>query len=137
MSGKVYINGSNIYTTWKMFLEDGAFNNLMLPAPMKDYIENNSRLAHGEEILDTAVKIDKRDIKIVFCFNTTESNIYALYSSFVNTLQSGKISLYVEDLGITFYLYYRKSTDFNSINGFAKLAVTFTEPNPTNRLIDE
>ena len=47
MERNAFINGRNIWSTWGAELMDGALEAILTPPPVKDYIENDSRLEHG------------------------------------------------------------------------------------------
>lgn len=50
MERNAFINGRNIWSTWGAELMDGALEAILTPPPVKDYIENDSRLEHGIQI---------------------------------------------------------------------------------------
>ena len=44
---ELLINGENAYTTWGVRMGEGFLDVIGASAPMKDFIENKSRLEHG------------------------------------------------------------------------------------------
>ena len=51
MERNAFINGRNIWSTWGAELMDGALEAILTPPPVKDYIENDSRLEHGLSLI--------------------------------------------------------------------------------------
>ena len=64
MTGELLINGKDAWTQWGVNMGDGFIDALDAPLPMKDYIENESRLEHGKRIITTDAKVDSRDITL-------------------------------------------------------------------------
>ena len=53
MTGQLYINEKDAWTTWGVRMDDGFLDAIDAPLPMKDYIENESRLEHGKHMITT------------------------------------------------------------------------------------
>ena len=51
MKGELLINGKDAWTTWGVCMGEGFLDSIDAPAPMKDYIENESRLEHGKRVI--------------------------------------------------------------------------------------
>ena len=45
---ELLINDENAYTTWGVRMGEGVLDAIGASAPMKDFIENKSRLEHGK-----------------------------------------------------------------------------------------
>lgn len=132
MTGELYINGQDAYTVWGVSLEDGSEDKLMLAAPVKDYISNSSRTENGKRVLTGNVKIDERDVTVVFCFVNNKTAFVTRYNSFVTELYKGAVTLRVTRFNKTFNLLYKNCTSLSSHTYLGKLAVVFNEPDPTN-----
>lgn len=65
-SGEFYINGKDCYTTWGISMDTSSLSALMTPSPLKEFIENKSRLEHGKRVLTSNPKIDERNITLTF-----------------------------------------------------------------------
>lgn len=65
-SGEFYINGKDCYTTWGISMDTSSLSSLMTPPPLKEFIENKSRLEHGKRVLSSNPKIDERNITLTF-----------------------------------------------------------------------
>ena len=68
MERNAFINGRNIWSTWGAELMDGALEAILTPPPVKDYIENDSRLEHGIQITSSPeiCKMDSRELTLPF-----------------------------------------------------------------------
>lgn len=137
MTGKLFINGSDAYTTWGVFLEDGGEDKLLMAVPVKDYISNKSRAADGKSVIATAPKRDERDVTLVFCFATRGTTFITRYNQFMAQLYAGAITLRSVRNKTTYNLLYLRSTALSSISYAGKVAVVFNEPNPVNRTLDD
>ena len=137
MTNELIINNQDAYLVWGVNMESSFLSELLTPAPMKDYIENESRLEHGKRVIVSSPKVQSRTLTLTFrIIGNTESEFKSRYSSFVAALQSGVITLKVPKLGNeTYKLLYKKSTSFalNLLRTTCKLSVSFEEPNPNDR----
>lgn len=133
MTGDLFINTKDVWTTWGVFLEEGSEDKLLVASPMKDYISNKSRQEDGKQVLTSTPKVDERTVTIVFCFAKASTDFLTRYKSFMTELYLGRMVLNVVSLGITFTLDYLNSASLSSLTTLGKVAVTFSEPNPMNR----
>ena len=134
--GELKINGKDAATTWGAFMSDGSLSALMTPAPMKDYIENSSRAAHGKELLVSSAKVDARDLSLtIYIKAANRQQFFARYLAFVEELQGG--TFVIETMyqpGVFYRCVYRSCTQFGQYNGqLGKYTLKITEPNPKNR----
>lgn len=109
MERNAFINGRNIWSTWGAELMDGALEAILTPPPVKDYIENDSRLEHGIQITSSPeiCKMDSRELTLPFFITgNSQSDYLDKYSSFVSELVKGKIALKIPALGKIYNLYY-------------------------------
>lgn len=137
MTGELLINGKDAYTQWKINMGDDFLNNILTPAGMKEFVENQSRLNNGKEVLYTYPRIDARDVTLLFVIegNTPDEHLRNL-QSFSQELQKGKVEITIPPLGSEIYrLTYQRSQSFaqSSDRTLSKLTVKFNEPNPSNR----
>lgn len=63
---ELLINGENAYTTWGVRMGEGFLDVIGASAPMKDFIENKSRLEHGKRVIINNPKVDEREITLSF-----------------------------------------------------------------------
>ena len=73
------INGRDAFQVWGVRMGDNFLNSLGTPVPMKEFIENKSRLEHGKQIITIAPKLDEREISLAF---TIEGNSPSDYQAF-------------------------------------------------------
>ena len=66
------INTQDAYTTWGVRMGEGFLDVLGASSPMKEFIENKSRLEHGKRVIINDPKIDEREITLSF---TIEGNL--------------------------------------------------------------
>ena len=95
MERNAFINGRNIWSTWGAELMDGALEAILTPPPVKDYIENDSRLEHGIQITSSPeiCKMDSRELTLPFFITgNSQSDYLDKYSSFVCVTKSFQIS---------------------------------------------
>ena len=68
MTGDLFINTKDAWTTWGVFLEDGSEDKLLQAAPMKDYSAISQGRKMANRSLATTPKVDERNVTVVFCF---------------------------------------------------------------------
>lgn len=138
MTGQLYINNKDAWTTWGVRMGSGFLDALDGFPPMKDYIENDSRLEHGRRIITTGAKVDSREITLEFTIEgNSETDYRTKKRAFQQELQAGAFTIKVPVLGTDVYhlVYTGKSTSYGlSISRrFGKISAKFTEPNPMDR----
>ena len=125
MERNAFINGRNIWSTWGAELMDGALEAILTPPPVKDYIENDSRLEHGIQITSSPeiCKMDSRELTLPFFITgNSQSDYLDKYSSFVSEL----VKIYN-----LYYLSCGKYGSYGKCRG--KFMVKLKEPNPGDR----
>ena len=137
-TGDFYINNKDAYTTWGISMDTSSLSALMTPAPMKEFIENKSRLEHGKRVITSDPKIDERNISLTFTLTaTSEEQFFSRYNSFCEELATGVLhirSKYQPNVVYkTIYLSCNQFTQF--MRGIAKFSLRLVEPNPTDRSI--
>lgn len=138
MTGQLYINGKDAWTTWGVRMGDGFLDALDAPLPMKDYIENESRLEHGKRVITTGARVDSREVTLGFTIaGTSESDYRAKKKAFLSELQQGLFTVEVPALGEEVYrlVYTGKSVSYGLSLGrtFGHFSMKATEPDPTDR----
>lgn len=121
-------------------LQNGGYAALMMPAPLKDFVENDDPLKNGTEVITevdgvSVAVLRERDVTLVFLIQgKTREDFLSKYSAFVGILQKGAVVLNVPDLRQTYHLIYSNATQYdNYLLKACRLAVKFREPNPANR----
>ena len=136
MLGDLYINSQDAWATWKVAMGNGFIENLLVPAGLKEFIENESRLENGKRVITTNPKVSSRDVTLTFNIHgDTTTEYLSNYAAFVAILQAGTVKIRVPAINMTFNLTYKKSSSFNigRARMDSSLSVKFEEPDPTNR----
>lgn len=138
MTGDLYINGKDAWTTWGVNMGEGFLDAIDSFAPMKEYIENDSALEHGKRVLVLEPKVASRDLTLHFTImGSSESDFRAKRKAFEAELQKGEVSVRVPVLGSDIYhlLYSGKSVGYamNIARTFCSMSAKFEEPNPMDR----
>lgn len=137
MKNDLIINGKDAYTEWGVSMGNNFIQNLLLPPPNKEYIENESRLENGKRVITSNPKINSRQITLMFdIVGKTESDYMKKFKSFVSILNAGSVNIKVPKLGNEVYkLVYLNSVSFaqNYKRTSSRLSIKFEEPNPTDR----
>ena len=66
MTGDLFINGKDAWSTWGVRMGDGFLDAIDGFNQMKDYIEDESRLEHGKRIITENAKVASREITLQF-----------------------------------------------------------------------
>lgn len=142
MKGELYINNKDAWETWGVNMGEDFLNVIDAFAPMKDFIENESRLDHGKKVIYAEPKIASRDLTLSFTIKGNNANDFrAKRKAFETELYKGKIEVVVPALGDDIYklTYLGKSVSYamNVTRTFCTFAAKFEEPNPMDRALNE
>jgi hypothetical protein len=135
MKNELWINDKDAYLTWGVRLSDTSLAALMTPNPMKEYIENKSRLEPGKRVLNVDPKVDERSLTLVLSLTAKDKAEYLTrYQSFCQELEKGAFTLKTKWQDDVYHLMYTSCSSFTQyINGLAKISLKCDEPNPKNR----
>lgn len=138
MTGDLFINEVDAWTEWGVNMGEGFIGSIDSFAPMKDYIENDSRLEHGKRVLLASPRVASRDLTLHFTImGANEADFRAKRKAFEAELQKGKVDVRIPAIGIETYhlIYTGKSVSYglNLSRTFCSLSAKFEEPNPMNR----
>ena len=138
MTGDLYINGKDAWTTWGVNMGEGFMDAIDSFAPMKDYIENDSRLEHGKKVLVASPRVAARDLTLHFTIKgSDEADFRTKRKAFEAELQKGQLTVRVPVLGDENYrlIYSGKSVNYglSVTRSFCTISAKFEEPNPMNR----
>lgn len=140
ITGQAYINTVDVANYGATFIR-GWYEELLTPAPTKQYISNDSRLEHGVRVVANAqnTKLDKREVQLqVMIEGSTQEQYLQRYEAFLAAITQGLIKLYVPKLDRTYKLVYTNCTKYGNY-GLKKgiFTLKFTEPNPKDTANDE
>lgn len=132
------INEKDAFATWGVRMGEGFLDVIGASAPMKDFIENKSRLEHGKRVIINNPKVDEREITLSFTIEgSSQSDYQSKKKAFFDELYKGKVDIQVPANGSEIYhlIYLGKSITYaQSLDRtFAKCSMKFNEPNPVNR----
>lgn len=138
MTGDLFINNKDAWTTWGIRMGDGFLDAIDGFNEIKEYIENESRLEHGKRVITENVKIASRQITLQFTIESnSESDYRSKKKAFQTELEKGAINIKVPALGSEVYklIYLGKSISYGLSHDrcFGKVSSKFEEPNPTDR----
>lgn len=138
MTGDLIINGKDAWTEWGVNMGEGFIDAIDAFTPMKDYIENDSRLEHGKRVLISNPRVASRELTLHFTIKgNNEADYRAKRRAFEAELQKVKIDVKVPVLGEEVYhlIYLGKSVSYslNMSRTFSVISSKFEEPNPANR----
>ena len=109
---------------------EGFLNELLCPAPMKEFITNESRLEHGKRVIYNEPRFDSRDLTLVFTIEGNTPQQYLVNLQYFNSiLAKGKIEIKVPAISDeVFILTYQRSSGFglNLERTFSKVSVKAT-----------
>ncbi len=147
MRGDVTINNLDAYDNWGINFEDGALTALMTPPALKEFIESNSRLAHGKVVLtedimhNTLARYDARDITLPFhMIANSKEDFMEKYNDFCqNVLSEGSFSLKTKYIpNVVYRLIFVSCTQFRQFDQrMAVFSLKVQEPNPADRAITQ
>lgn len=142
MKGDLLINGMDAWETWGVNMGEDFLNVIDGFAPMKDFIENESRLEHGKRVIYAEPKIASRDLTLSFTIKGKNTyDFRAKRKAFEMELYKGKIEVVIPALGDDIYklTYLGKSVSYamNVTRTFCTISAKFEEPNPKDRMINE
>ena len=133
MTGELYINEKDAYTTWGVNLDA-----IDAPLPMKEYVEDESRLEDGIRIDTGNPKVDSREITLGFTImGSSETDYRSKKAAFQTELQKGAFAIRIPALGTQKYkmVYTGKSISYglSRMRDFGHFTMKCTEPNPADR----
>ena len=133
------INNKDAYATWSVRMGEGFLDVLGASSPMKEFIENKSRLEHGKRVIINNPKVDEREITLSFTIEgNSQSDYQAKKKAFFEELYKGAVDIQVPANSNEIYhlIYLGKSVTYaQSLDRtFGKISAKFNEPNPTNRI---
>lgn len=132
----LYINGKDARDTWGIVTTLNTLSQLLTPPPMKEYVNNSSRLEHGIRYDVSNPKYGQRDVTLEIQFTAdSEDQFYERYSSFCEELSKGSLTVYTTDRPQVLYRFiFMSCTQFTQFRrGIATFSLKLVEPNPTDR----
>lgn len=137
---ELIINGREALKEWGVRMGDNFLDVLGAPVPLKEFIENKSRLEHGKQVLMDNPKLDECELTLVFTVEgDSPADYQAKKTAFYEELYKGKIDIQIPENNSDIYhlLYLGKSVSYaQSLDRtFGKISAKFCEYNPSNRVV--
>lgn len=135
---ELIINDKDALQTWGVRMGDNFLDSIGASAPMKEFIENKSRLEHGKRVITANSKLDEREITLSFTIEgNSQSDYQTKKKSFFEELYKGTVDIQIPANSNDVYhlIYLGKSITYaqSSDRTFGKCSMKFCEPNPANR----
>lgn len=139
MTGELFINGKDAWLEWGVNMGEGFLGAIDSFVPMKEMIENDSRLEHGKRVLVYNPKMASREMTLHFTVKgNSETDFRVKRRAFEQELQKVNVEVVVPALGEEVYrlIYLGKSVSYamNVARTFCTISSKFEEPNPSDRL---
>ena len=138
MKEKLIINGENADEKWGISLGESSLSELMTPPANKAFIENESRLQHGKQILVANPKVEARNLTLQLNLTAaTKSAFFDKYNLFCKeVLATGVLNIesgYQEE--VVYKTIYVSCSQFSQfMQGIAKFSLKLIEPDPSDRM---
>lgn len=139
MKDELFINGTEAYGTWGVSLDESSLSELMTPPANKAFIENQSRLQHGKQVIVANPKLESRNLTLqVHLTAATEKEFLDRYDKFCKELATGKLSIQTKyQPQVMYRTVYVSCSQFSQfMRGIAKFSLKLTEPDPSDRAVD-
>ncbi|OAV66637.1 hypothetical protein Barb6XT_01843 [Bacteroidales bacterium Barb6XT] len=137
MSGDLLINFQDAFDVFGVNMGEVFLSDISAPPPLKDFVENKSRLNNGKEVIFNDPKVDERAVTLTFVIMGRDTATFmANKRAFEAELLKGLVEINVPALGSEVYrLTYISSAAFamNTGRTVCKLSVKFNESNPSYR----
>ena len=138
MKEELYINGKDAYTTWGISMGDTSLSELMTPVSNKEFIENESRLEHGKQVLVANPKLDARNLTLAINLTAPdEQQFFQRYNSFCEELATRELVIKtMYQPNVAYKTIYQSCSQFSQfMRGIGKFTLKLYEPNPNDRAL--
>ncbi len=135
---ELLINGKDALAVYGARMGDKFLSALDMPAPMKEYVENPSRLEDGKRVNTSVARVDARQVTLEFTLlGDTPADLDGKRRAFLEMLYAGRVDIKVPEYSAdTFKLVYKSCTSPYGLSRnrrFYRISVKFEEPNPRDR----
>lgn len=137
MTGEMFFNGDDAFTTYGVIMGNGCFAALVCPAPAKGYITNDVRADHGREYLTDASRLDERNVVLnIYIKASNYADLYAKLALLANNVfANGEITITTKyQSNVVYHMVYKGCQQLTQLNGrLARFQLQLVEPNPAYR----
>ncbi len=138
MKGELYINSKDAYEVWGISMDDTSLSALMTPAGNKAFIENESRMEHGKQVVNANPRLQDRSLTLqINLVAGSEKEFFERYGSFCEELATGVLNIETKyQPGVVYRTMYQSCSQFSQfMRGLGKFSLKLVEPNPKNRAL--
>lgn len=136
-TGELFINGTDAFTKWGVFMDDKSLSTLIEPEPLKDPVTNKSVTADGKQVRkETAPKVDERDISLaVQIYAVSRTDLFSKLKAFKAEMKKRRMVLRTKyEPDVYYRLDYMSCSQYKSFHRrLATFSLKLNEPNPANR----
>jgi len=141
LSGKWFIDGIDLFATFKLFIEEGSADFLKFP-PKKASIEHDWMDSHGREVDLSRVFLDQREgVLEMAIIATNRDDFFQKQSDFITHMtQPGKRRFEIDSHGNrSYYIYYKECNNFRAVKALTgsmtgyfayRFSLVVVEPEP-------
>ncbi len=138
MKNELFINGTKAcaYEKWGISLDEASLSELMTPPANKAFIENQSRLQHGKQMIVANPKLESRNLTLQLNLTATnEGDFRKKYNDFCEELATGVLDIEtMYQPGVVYKTIYVSCSQFSQfMRGIAKFSLKLIEPDPSDR----
>lgn len=139
MTGQLFINNQDAYTTWGITMTGEALTALMTPPPLKEWITNEARDESGKQYLTgSGYTPAANERTLTLTINLTarsEVQFLTRYAAFCAVLASGVLHIRTSfQEGVVYKCVYKSCSQFTQFRrSMATLGLSLVEPDPTDR----
>jgi hypothetical protein len=128
MTGKWYLNGSDLYTTYGAAIMKGSYNDLLLPPTPRKRLEYEFLDQNGLTVDTTSpLKYQAKRFKMQFALKaSSDTQFWTRYNALFTALAiSGTVTLQIVDLNKTFTLLYEGTSKVDKLTKIAGATMVF------------
>ncbi len=137
MTGELFINGQDAYTTWGVIARETSITALIEPEPLKNPVENKSATENGKRVRSEATpKVDERTVNLVIQIKANDrADLIAKLASLKAELKQRRVEITTKyETGVVYRMDYQNCRQTRSLfNRLATFSIQLNEPNPANR----
>ena len=133
MKGTAYINGNDIWETYRANLLKGTYTALQQGLQTKEFVKNTSRLEDGDRVLVSDMKVSSREVSISFLVEGTDKDEMEQNSdALLKEISTGIVEFKVKKMGRSYFFLLKEISQITTYrkNPYKEIKVKFYEPNP-------
>lgn len=136
MKGTAYINGNDIWETYRANLLKGTYTALQQGLQTKEFVKNTSRLEDGDRVLVSDIKVNSREVSISFLVEGADKDEMEQNSdALLNEISTGIVEFNVKKMGRSYFFLLKEISQITTYrkNPYKEIKIKFYEPNPMRK----